>query len=110
MPSKRPLQRLHEIIEDIDLIAEYTAGMPEEKFSEDRKTVHATERCLMVISEAAIKLGPEAESLVPDMPWHNIRGLGNVLRHAYDQVSTQLLWEIITVDLPPLKKAIEKHL
>jgi uncharacterized protein with HEPN domain len=40
-----------------------------ESFREDPKTIAAVERKLQVISEAAIRMGNEAEALLPDIAW-----------------------------------------
>jgi len=32
------------------------------------------------------------------------------LIHGYDDVDFAILWEIVTVDLPPLVAAVERHL
>jgi uncharacterized protein with HEPN domain len=84
LPSDRVSNRFRDIIENIDTITRYTADMGVEQFRADPKTVDATERCLTRISEAASKLGVSAEQLAPDQPWHDIRGIGNRLRHEYD--------------------------
>ena len=39
MPSKNPAQRLQDILENIDAILAFTAGMDLTRFREDRKTV-----------------------------------------------------------------------
>jgi uncharacterized protein with HEPN domain len=31
-----------------------------------------------------------------DMPWNRIKGIGNVIRHAYSGVDTQVIWSTIT--------------
>jgi uncharacterized protein with HEPN domain len=67
-------------------------------FEEDRRTYDAVERCLERISEAAAKLG----DLMPDQPWQKIRAFGNVLRHEYDAIREDMLFEIATKDLPGL--------
>jgi uncharacterized protein with HEPN domain len=68
-------------------IEEHTAGMDDEAaFEENHLVYDAVERCLERIGEAAKKLGSDAEELCPEIPWPNIRGLGNVLRHEYDMV------------------------
>jgi uncharacterized protein with HEPN domain len=36
--------------------------------------------------------------------------LGNVLRHAYDQVIDERIWQIVTSDLASLKAAVEAML
>ena len=92
------------------MIEEFTAGIDFESFREDPKTVAAVERKLQMISEAAIRLGEDAELLVPGLPWRNIRGLGNWLRHQYDSVDLETIWNTIQDDLPPLKAAVERTL
>jgi uncharacterized protein with HEPN domain len=41
--------------------------------------------------------------LLPGQPWKGIRGLGNRLRHAYDQIDTAILWNVVSERLPSLK-------
>jgi uncharacterized protein with HEPN domain len=41
MPSKNPAQRLRDIVENVDAIAEFTAQMVFAAFVADRKTVYA---------------------------------------------------------------------
>jgi uncharacterized protein with HEPN domain len=99
-----------DIIENAQAVLRYTAGMDSKAFEEDRKTYDAVERCLERISEAAAKLGEQAEILVPGQPWRDIRALGNRLRHEYDDISQDRLWEIVQVDLPSLVAACESAL
>ena len=65
MPSKDPIQRFEDILENAILIEEFTKGMDLNSFLDDFKTRNATERCLERISEAAKKLGDPAEELCP---------------------------------------------
>nr|WP_298097045.1 HepT-like ribonuclease domain-containing protein [uncultured Shinella sp.] len=110
LPSKRPAKRLHDIIDNIDLIRDYTAGMDFDAFLADRKTMGATERCLLRISEASIKLDDFVEIQMPDIDWPGIRGLGNVIRHAYDQLEPRAVWAIVTDKLEPLLAATRETL
>ena len=77
-----------------------------EAFREDPKTVAAVERKLLIISEAAIRLGAEAESRGPGMPWRDIRGMGNWLRHQYERIELPVVWKTVQSDLSPLKDAV----
>lgn len=70
----------------------------------------AVERYLERISEAAMKLGPVAETLCPEISWPKIRGLGNVLRHEYDRVEGIRIWYVVQDDLPQLKTAVSDTL
>jgi uncharacterized protein with HEPN domain len=62
------------------------------------------------VSEAATKLGPQADELAPGMPWRAVRAFGNVLRHAYDQVDPARIWDIVTGDLPLMAEAADAAL
>jgi uncharacterized protein with HEPN domain len=105
VPSRDPIQRFADILENIILIEEFTKGMNLSAYQEDRKTRNATERCMERISEAAKKLGEVAEQLCPTIPWPSVRALGNFLRHEYDRVDPGRVWVMIEDDLGPLKAA-----
>jgi uncharacterized protein with HEPN domain len=107
---KEPTQPLRDILESVRRIEDFTAGMSFEQFREDPKTVAALERKFPVIGEAAVRFGREAPLIVPDVPWRQIRDLGNLLRHAYDKVDLEIIWQTITDDLPPLKAALLRAL
>jgi len=46
----------------------------------------------------------------PDIPWSEIVGLRNRLIHGYDSVDFDILWQIVSDDLPPVIAALEKAL
>ena len=110
MPSKDPLQRFEDILENIARIEEFTAGMDLLAFTEDLKTCDAAERCLERISEAARKPGDVAEQLCPTVRWPQVRAIGNLLRHEYDRIDIVRVWLTIEDDLTPLKAAVEAAL
>ena len=110
MPSEKVTRRLEDIIENAQAILRYTAGMDLDTFEGDRKTYDAVERCLERISEGATKLGDQAAELMPDQPWQKIRSLGNRLRHEYDAIREDRLWDIVQTDLRSLCAACEDAL
>ncbi len=111
MPSKDPRQRFHDIIENADRILDYTRGLTFEQYEASTLVRDAVERCFELISEAAVKLGIRAEELVPSQPWRDIRGLGNNLRHGYDDISSRTLWLSATGgDIASLRDACEAQL
>ncbi len=65
------------------------------------------ERYLKRLSEASRHIPQELKDKHPEIDWRGVADIGNVLRHAYDQVSDRRIWEAMTEDLPPLKAAIE---
>ena len=80
------------------------------EFSEDEKTISAVERELQKISEAAIRLGVDAERLCPGPQWRDIRGIGNWLRQQYDRIDLETVWTTVERDVAALKIAVEQAL
>lgn len=107
MPSEKTARRLTDMIENADAVARYVAGVDLEGLQADPMRRDAIERCLERISEAASRLGELADELMPGQPWHQVRALGNRLRHEYDRIQTHRLWEIIHDDLPRLRTACD---
>ncbi len=57
MSSERERDRLLDIVENAQYVADYLNGMNFEQFAESRMTVDAIERCLQRITEAVIRIG-----------------------------------------------------
>jgi uncharacterized protein with HEPN domain len=66
----------------------------------------ALERGVEVISEASRHLSRELRSPHKDVRWKDIAGIGNILRHEYQRVDSQIIWNAVKDDLPALKKAL----
>jgi uncharacterized protein with HEPN domain len=92
MPSKNPAQRLRDILENIDLIGEFTRGFAYGGFVADTKTVYAVVRALEIVSEATRRLPPELKARYPEIDWVAISASGNVYRHEYEGVDESLIW------------------
>jgi uncharacterized protein with HEPN domain len=46
----------------------------------------------------------------PDIPWTKVAGIGNVLRHGYEEVAAPVLWKLVREDLPHLERACREEL
>lgn len=111
MVTNRPAARYRQIVEACDTILAYTDDYDRDRYLGDRKTQDAVERQLLKIAEAATRLDTLAEAELPDQPWRQIRGLGNRLRHEYDNIDGALIWELIAgSDLAALRQAVADHL
>ncbi|WP_161539637.1 HepT-like ribonuclease domain-containing protein [Paramagnetospirillum kuznetsovii] len=105
MPSSRPLDRLGEVADNCERIQRYIGDMDFAAYAADQKTKDAVERCLQRISEAATKLGHSLDALYPEVNWKGARGIGNPLRHQYDQIHDADIWDGIVNDIPQLYHA-----
>lgn len=105
MPSSKPARRFQDIIDNIEWIADDIAVMSEREFLGNRTIQDAVLFRLLRISEAAAKLGSDAETYAPGQPWPQIRAFGNALRHEYDGLAMGQVWIILKRDLPVLLQA-----
>jgi len=97
---------IEDIVENIDRMESYVAGLTADTFRTTPMARDACERCLERIAEAAVRLGPERLArIAPDTVLHQLRGFGNHLRHEYDRIDDRLLWDVIQLDLPMLRSA-----
>jgi uncharacterized protein with HEPN domain len=55
-------------------------------------------------------LPDQIRTLAPDVPWHKIIGMRNVLVHGYFEIDTDIVWDAATRDAPALKPALERLL
>ncbi len=65
-------------------------------------------RLLEVVGEAAGGVTEDERSKHPGIPWTRIVGLRNRLVHEYDAVDFDIVWKIVTEDVPPLVEALER--
>ena len=75
----------------------------------DRQFNLAVVRLLEIVGEAANRVPEEERIRITDIPWPLIVSLRNRLIHGYDEVDFDILWQIITHDLPHLVEALEVH-
>jgi uncharacterized protein with HEPN domain len=109
--EERARECILDIIDYAERIAVYIKGRSYDDFTSDTMFRDAVERCLLVITEAAIRLGPEhMAAIAPETPLHVLRGLGNALRHAYHKLHVPLIWRTATIDVPDLADACRRAL
>jgi uncharacterized protein with HEPN domain len=73
----------------------------------DRMLNLALVRLLEILGEAAGRVLPDDRGRYPQIPWPQLVSLRNRLIHGYDQVDFDVLWQILTQDLPPLVQELE---
>lgn len=101
---------LRDILAGVDLIESFLRGIAFEAYQSDLKTKSAVERQLQIITEAAKRLGDDAELLCPGPDWKGFCGMGDILRHGYHKVDDRLVWDTIQDELPPMREAVLKAL
>ncbi|MFZ1107448.1 MAG: HepT-like ribonuclease domain-containing protein [Rhodomicrobium sp.] len=102
--------RLQHIARSIAAIEGYWHGKAFQDFEADEPLRAATERHLLIISEAVRHIPQSDKDNHPQIPWRDIAGAGNILRHGYDMIDQQRIWAVVELELPALKAAIERIL
>jgi uncharacterized protein with HEPN domain len=65
------------------------------------------ERALEIVSEASRFLPDDLKSRHPSIPWRRVADLGNVIRHGYDYLDWDIMWDILTLDAPHLLRELD---
>lgn len=107
---RRDLLFLKDIINAMNKIFNYTKNMTKEDFKKDDKTIDAVLRNIEIIGEAANKLSERIYEENKSVPWVRMIGLRNIVIHEYFGVDLNIIWKIITVNLPETKPKIENIL
>jgi uncharacterized protein with HEPN domain len=94
--------RIQDILDAIESIRTYTAGLDFTTFESDKRTVDAVVRNLIIIGEAAARVPDSAVRAHPGVPWAEMRAMRNLVVHEYFGVSNRILWDTVQVNLPQL--------
>jgi len=103
-----PLRRLRDMLNYSREAVSLTQGKSREELDTNRLLNLALVRLLEVIGEAASKVPREECSRYPEIPWPQIVSLRNRLIHGYDQIDLDIIWQILTRDLPLLIAELER--
>jgi len=106
MSRRSDREFLQDIQEAARRIAEYISGMTYEDFLKDSKTQDAVIRNLEIIGEATKNLSREIRAAHPDIPWRAMAGVRDRLIHDYFGVNLDIVWQIVTVELPEVTARI----
>lgn len=107
--SKRDLTpRLRHMLEHAQEAVALVTGKRRENLDSDRLLNLALVRLVEIVGEAAARVPKESWSTYPQIPWAQIVSLRNRLIHGYDAVDFDILWQIVTRDLPYLIPTLEE--
>ena len=99
---------INDILECIERIEKYVSGLSYDDFIKDDKTKDAVVRNLEIIGEAANQIPMDIRERYKDIPWAQIVGLRHRLIHGYFVVDYDIVWNIISKEMPDLKIKIKE--
>lgn len=91
------------MIDFCDRVLAYTQGIDQAGFEADRMRFDATLRNLELLGEAATHVAQELRDRAPELPWRQVIATRNRLIHAYLGLDDDIIWSIVTDDVPALR-------
>jgi uncharacterized protein with HEPN domain len=98
---------LGHILEAADRILSY-GERGEEAFRSGLMIQDAIVRNLQVMGEAVKKVSRETRAAHPDVPWKDIAGMRDRVVHDYFGVSLDIVWDVVSNHVPPLREKLER--
>jgi uncharacterized protein with HEPN domain len=102
--------RLQHMLEAAQKAQKLTQGKSRAVLDQDDTLVLAITRLLEIIGEAANGVSESLRNTSPQIAWKQIIGARHHLIHGYFDVDLDIVWQIVTKDLPPLITEIDKIL
>jgi len=110
MSERRDRDFLSDGKEAILRINAYIEKLSYEEFLEDIKTQDAVVRNLEIIGEATKNISEELKIRYPQLPWKDLAGVRDKLRHHYFGVNLDIVWNIVEKELPEIVLRFEEIL
>ena len=105
--------RLRHMLDAAQKAVQFTKESKRAGLDHDDKLALAVVRLLEVLGEAAKRVSKKTQQLHPQIPWRQIAGTRDRLIHGYFDVDLDIVWQILSRDLPPLisnlQKTLEQH-
>jgi len=77
-------------------------------FDADENLRLALAYLIQIIGEAASRVSPAFREAHADIPWSEIIGMRQKIVHDYLGVDYDIMWEVVTADLPTLTGRLEQ--
>lgn len=101
---------LRHILDEAEYLIGHSQGMDVAAFTADETLRRAFVRSLEVIGEATKKLPMEFRVEHPQVEWRAMAGMRDRLIHGYVGVDYDLVWDVVTRKIPPLRQEIARIL
>jgi uncharacterized protein with HEPN domain len=84
-----------------------TQDVSRAEYDQDENLRLALAHLVQVIGEAARRVSPTGQTAHPEIPWREITGMRHKIVHDYLDVDEDIVWEVVTRDLPSLITILE---
>lgn len=107
MSGTEDFVRLRHMLDAARKALELSKGCDRDNLAKDEKLALALLRLLEMIGEAAKNISEKFQQDNPVIPWREIAGTRNRLIHGYFDIDLDIIWTIISDDIPLLVSQLE---
>jgi uncharacterized protein with HEPN domain len=108
MTEKNNIVFIKHILDSIDAIQDFSKNLSRKQLGTSRLKQSAIVHEIEVIGEAVKNISKDLKHHYPKIPWQDIAGTRDKIMHHYFGVDLDIIWNIIKIDLPNLKRNITK--
>ena len=104
--SRKPEQRIADIIFCCEKILRFTSGMNQKQLDEQDLVMDAVLRNIEIIGEATKNLPADLRARMPGIEWKKIAGMRDWLSHVYHRVDPDIVWDAVETKIPELLRTL----
>ena len=107
---KDDITRIRHMLDFAEKAVGFNKGRSRADLDSNEMLAMATIHLIEVIGEASRSVSGELREKYPKIPWEAISGTRNRLAHGYIDVDLDIIWTIVTKDLPTLIRQLRRIL
>jgi len=108
MSRAEDVVRMRHMLDAARKATEFVKGLERADLDKDEKLTLALVRLLEVVGEAAKTVSEPCRQSHPEIQWRQIARTRDRLIHGYFDVDLDVVWKIVSVDLPLLVSQLRK--
>jgi uncharacterized protein with HEPN domain len=105
--SRDPIIAIRDVLAEIDVLHGIAQRLTLDSFKADPIASHAAAYAVQIISEPVRYIPDDWLSEFPTVPWAQIKGIGNRIRHECFRIDDAILWDIVTTHSHELRTVME---
>lgn len=107
---KDDLAFLRDLLKAARAALRFAEGLDHAAFMASELHQEAITRVVGVVGEAAWRMTPTFKALHADVPWQAMAGMRHRIVHDYAEVDLDLVWRVVTHELPRLLERLQSLL
>lgn len=97
---------LRDMIQHLDHVVAFTAGVTREEFLENVEKMLAVQRAFEIVGEASKQIPEPVRARHPHVDWRGVAGFRDVLSHSCFRVDPRIVWDLAANKAAPLREAL----